>query len=73
MLPWKKNKEGSVSAPVDRVTREHDEGAEFDTMEAAAFDLKEALKKDDIQAIAAALDAAIELKMSKTPDEGSNE
>lgn len=69
MLPWKKNKEGSVSAPVDRVTREHDEGAEFDTMEAAAFDLKEAIKKDDVQGIAAALKAAFQLADSEPHQE----
>lgn len=71
-LPWQKNKEGGAVGPVDRKVREHDEDHDFDTMHAAAFDLKEALKNDDVQAIAAALRAAFQIMDSEPHEEGEH-
>lgn len=74
MLPFlKRHKEASTSAPTDRMVREHDEDHDMDSMEVAAHDLKEALKKDDVQAIAQALRAAFEIADSEPHEEGPHE
>lgn len=62
MLPFLKHtKEASASGPVESITREHDEDAEFDVLESAAEDLINAVHSKDVKAVAEALRAAIEL------------
>lgn len=63
MLPWLKNKKdsGSASASSPVIKRDHDEDYEYDSMEAAAEDLCNALEKKDYKAVAEALRAAFEI------------
>lgn len=71
MIPFlKHSKKGSVSAPVDSIKREPDEGAEYDALEAAGQDLIDAVHAKDAAAVAAALRAAFELADSEPHEEG---
>lgn len=59
MLPFLKNKqEGSMSAPVDVVERDHDEG--FDMLDAVAEDLLMAVEHKDKALLKSALEALVE-------------
>jgi hypothetical protein len=61
LLPFLKHKQdGSMSAPVESVEREPDEGADddYDSLESAAEDLCKAVHANDYKAVAAALRAA---------------
>ncbi len=55
MLPYLKNKEGGMSAPVESQERKHDE--DFDMLDAVAGDLLQAIEKKDKAALKAALSA----------------
>ena len=72
MLPFlKKNQESSMSAPVDSIKREPDEGAEeYDSLESAAEDLLKAIESKDSKEIASALRAAFEICDSEPHEEG---
>lgn len=62
MLPFlKKAHDASVSAPVEPIKREPDEGAEYDSLHSAAQDLISAVKAGDVAGVADALRAAHEL------------
>lgn len=70
MLPFLRNQhEGSVSAPVESVKRESDEGVEFDSLEVAMQELFSA-KSDKERA--AAFRAAFEL-LEQQPHEEAGE
>lgn len=73
MLPFLKHKKeqgaGSVSEPI---VRNHDNGSEYNPMEAAAKDLKSALESGSIQDIAAALQAAFEIADASSHREGEH-
>jgi hypothetical protein len=71
MIPFLKTKyEASASMPADKITREPDEGADYDVLESAADDLMQALDEGNTKAIAAALRAAFELLDSEPHKEG---
>lgn len=71
MLPFlKKKDEGAMSAPVDAVERKPDHEVDFDSVEAAAQDLLDAIEKKDTAAMAIALRAAFELCDSEPHEEG---
>jgi hypothetical protein len=73
MLPMlKRNKEASASGPIESVERKPDQEPEFDSMEAAAQDLCDAIHSKDMKAIAAALRAAFELMESQPHEEGEH-
>jgi hypothetical protein len=73
MLPFlKKKQEGSMSAPVESIEREHDEGAEFDVLESAAEDLISAVHAKDVKGVAMAMRAAFELMESEPHKEGEH-
>ncbi len=57
-LPFLKNSEGSVSAPVETIEREHDE--DFDMLDAVADDMMAAVKKGDKAALKDALAALVD-------------
>lgn len=62
MLPFRKRQdEASASAPVDKIERKPDDGAEFDSMEACAEDILQAMEKKDVKMLAAALRSAFEM------------
>ena len=63
MLPFlKRDKEASVSGPIETIEREPDEGAEeYDSMHAAAEDLIAAIHSKNVAAVAEALRAAMDL------------
>ena len=70
-LPFKKlSDEASISAPPDKIMREPDEDAEYDSLHSAAEDLLSAINSKDIKAIASALRAAFELCDSEPHEEG---
>ena len=70
MLPYlKKQKEGSVSAPIESIKREPDGEPEYDALESAAEDLCNALESKDYKAAAMALRAAFELLESQPHEE----
>lgn len=71
LLPFLKNKlEASVSAPVESLERKPDEGAEeFDTAEAVAQDILDAVKSNDAKMLAQALRAAFDLLEMQPHDE----
>lgn len=62
MLPFLKNKkEGSVSAPIEIIEREPDEGAEsFEMLDAVVDDMLEAIHSKDKGLLKSALEALIE-------------
>lgn len=61
MLPFLKNRhEASSSMPVETLERKSDDGAEFDTLDAVAHDLLEALDKKDKGMLKEALSALCE-------------
>jgi hypothetical protein len=71
MLPFlKKDKEASVSVPVDVQKREPDEESDYDTLESAADDLISAIHAKDTKGVCVALRAAFELLDSEPHDEG---
>ncbi len=70
MLPFMKFKEGSVSAPVESVTREPDEEKEPDSLEVAMKELFSA-KTDSERA--AAFRAAFDLLEIQPHEEGPHE
>lgn len=55
MLPFLKNREGSMSGPVEALEREHDE--DFDMLDAVAADMIDAQKRGDKAALKSALEA----------------
>lgn len=59
-LPFLKNKEGSMSAPVETVTRKPDEQPDMDMLDACAHDMLQALDKKDVSMLKAALQALVE-------------
>ncbi len=74
MLPFlKHNQEASTSEPVEPVKRKPDEDADYDMLESAAEDLKQALDEGNVKAIASALRAAFELCDSQPHEEGPHE
>lgn len=62
MLPFLKNKkEGSVSAPVDVIEREPDEGSnDFEMLDAIAEDMISAMHSKDKKLLKSALEALVE-------------
>lgn len=74
LLPWLKNKKesGSASASTPVLKREHDEDYEYDSMEAAAEDLCNAIERKDYKAAAEALRSAFELMDSEPHYEGEH-
>lgn len=73
MLPFlKHNQDASASSPIESIKREPDEGADYDSLESAAEDLKQALDEGNVKAIAAALRAAFELCDSEPHEEGEH-
>lgn len=75
MLPFlKRTQDASASAPIEKITREPDEGAEsdFDALESAAEDLCHGIEAKDYKMIAAALRAAFQMLDSEPHDEGSS-
>lgn len=71
MLPFlKKQQEGSISAPVESLEREPDDGSDYDGLEAAAEELCKAIKADDYKGAASAIRAAFELLDSEPHKEG---
>ena len=74
MLPWlSRNKEASVSTPVESVSRKPDEGAEeYDSMHSAAEDLIAAVHSKNVKAVAEALRSAFELMESEPHEEGEH-
>lgn len=74
MLPFlKRDKEGSASAPPDRIMREpDDESDSYDPLHAAAEDLISAIHSKDIKGAAEALRAAFELADSEPHVEGEH-
>lgn len=72
MIPFLKNKEASVSGPVDIERRKPDEEQEYDALEAAAEDLCNAIAAKDYKGIAVALRAAIQLADSEPHIEGEH-
>lgn len=73
MLPFLKNKEGSVSAPTETIHRESDEESDFDSLEVAAQDLCDAIHSKDYKGVASALRAAFDLLESEPHSEGSTD
>ena len=69
-LPFLKNKEASISAPVESIKREPDN--DIDSLHVAAEDLMNAVHSKNIPAIAEALRAAFEMLDSEPGEEGSN-
>ncbi len=57
-LPFLKNREGSMSGPVETIEREHDE--DFDMLDAVAGDMLDAFKKGDKGLLKSALEALVE-------------
>ncbi len=57
-LPFLKNKEGGMSAPIEVIERDHDEG--FDMLDAVAEDILAAIKKADKGALKEALSALVD-------------
>ena len=57
-LPFLKSKEGSMSAPVEVIERDHDEG--FDMLDAIADDILSAVKSQDKARLKEALGAFVE-------------
>lgn len=74
MLPWlKRDKEASVSAPVESVERKPDEGEEeYDALESAVDELFAAFKSNDIKAGVSALRAFCDLRDSQPHEEGEH-
>jgi hypothetical protein len=75
LLPFlKHSQDASMSAPVESVEREPDEGAEddYDSLESAAEDLCAAIGAKDYKAVAAALRAAFELMDSEPHEEADH-
>lgn len=73
MLPFlKSKKEASASVKPETITRPHDESSEveFDSMEAVAEDILNALKHSDKKLLAEALRSAFELMDSEPHMEG---
>ena len=65
MLPFlKKDTEASVSAPVEPVKREPDEGSESEGLHAAAQDLIDAVHAKDIPGVASAMRAALAISVA---------
>lgn len=61
MLPFLKERhEGGVSGPVDSIKRDHDEGADYDMLDAIVEDLLEAVNKKDKKLLRSCLEALIE-------------
>jgi hypothetical protein len=74
LLPFlKKNKESGAAASTPVQVRDHDEDFSYDSMESAAADLLQAIKKDDVQGVAAALRAAHDLADIDDDQEGEHE
>lgn len=75
MLPFlKRDKEASVSGPVETLTRKSDEGSEeYDPMHAAAEDLIHALNSKNITNVAEALRAAFHIADAEPHIEGEHE
>lgn len=72
MIPFLKNKEAGVSAPIESIERKPDDGAEeFDSLESAAEDLCIAIGSKDYKAAAAAMRAAFQLLESEPHEEAS--
>ena len=73
MLPFlKRDKEGSVSAPVDSKMRKPDDGEDYDVMHSAAQDLLSAIESKSVNGVAEALRAAFELADSEPHEEGEH-
>lgn len=72
MLPFKKQDGSASSQPIPTEHRKPDDGSDFDSMEAVAQDLLNALKSGDAKAVAAALRAAFELADSQPHKEGEH-
>lgn len=72
MIPFMRNKEASVSGPVDIERRKPDEEPEYDALESAAEDLCNAVAAKDYKGVAAALRAAFQLADSEPHEEGEH-
>lgn len=72
MIPILKKKEGSVSAPIESIKREPDDGAEYDALESCAEDLCTAVKSDNYKLAAAAIRAAFQLLDEEPHQEGEH-
>lgn len=71
MLPFlKKSKEAGASGPVETIEREPDDGSSFDSMDAAAQDLIDAVHSKDVKSVASALRSAFELCEEQPHSEG---
>lgn len=71
MLPFlKKDKEASVSIPVDIKKRDPDEESEFDSLESASQDLIDAVHSKDAKAAAIAWRAGFDILDSEPHVEG---
>lgn len=74
MLPFlKRQKEASAASDDDHVTREPDNGAEYDPMHSAADDLISAVHSKDTKAVAEAWRAGHQLLNSEPQDEDEHE
>lgn len=71
MLPFlKKDKEASVSLPIDVVKREPDQESAYDSLESAADDLISAVHAKDSKGVCLAIRAAFDLLESEPHSEG---
>jgi len=71
MIPFLKHaKEASSSGSIESIERKPDNEPEYDSLESAAEDLKQALEKGDVKAIAMALRSAFDLCDSEPHEEG---
>lgn len=72
MLPFLKNKEASVSAPIEHVEFGKEEGGEesFGMLDAVAEDILSAIKNSDKQMLKSALESLVEhMKSESEPQE----
>ena len=73
MLPFLKlKKEVGATGPVESITRESDDGEDYDMLESAAEDLISAVHSKNVKAVASALKAAFEMMESEPHEEGEH-